>query len=248
MLTKGKTVGRYANRIKGGKFTLNGEEFFLTKNEGENTLHGGKENFKEKVWIVKEKGMDFCEFTYLSSDLEEGFPGNLEVSVRFTLKDSALQIDYEAFSDQDTVINLTNHAYFNLNGGGSVYDHKLSVDSDYILETDDELIPTGKFIETALTKYDLREMKKVESNYDDCFILNGKGLRKVAALYGLLSGIMMEMETTEPGVQVYNTDSEICLEAQHYPDSPNNPDFPTVILREGDMFESRTVYRFYENK
>lgn len=274
----GATVGRYANRIGGGKFTLNGKEYTLFKNDGENTLHGGREGFDKKWWKCEpfESPLeDALIFTYISHDGEEGFPGKMHVQVSFAWNDECcLTIRYLAQADQDTVINLTNHAYFNLSGEKDIFAHSLQVHADLITDVTPDLIPNGEYLPVENTPLDLREgallgqrigqkencrLLKGANGFDVNFVIPGKGLREAAVLSSEKTGRVMRVLTTEPGMQVYtgqglNTDGHqgthygayagVALETQHYPDSPNHPEFPTTTLRAGDTFQSTTAYAF----
>jgi aldose 1-epimerase len=277
----GATVGRYSNRIARGAFTLDGHAYTLARNNGENSLHGGVRAFHKVVW----KGRAIAgpppavEFTYLSRDGEEGYPGNLTVTVRYTLTDSnELRIDYSASTDKPTVVNLTNHSFFNLAGEGSgdVLRHVVTIDADRFTPVDAGLIPTGELRPVAGTPFDFRkptvigaridaadEQLRIAKGYDHNYVLNhaaGK-LGFAARILEPESGRIMEVLTTEPGMQFYtgqNLDgqdrgkgghlypprSAFCMETGHFPDSPNRPDFPTTVLRPGAEFRSTTVYRF----
>ena len=277
----GATVGRYANRIAHGAFTLDGHTYTLAHNNGENTLHGGVRGFHKVIW--KGRAIDgpppAIEFTYLSRDGEEGFPGNLTVNVRYTLTDeNELRIDYTATTDKPTVVNLTNHSFFNLAGEGSgdVLRHILTIDADRFTPAAAGLIPTGELRPVAGTPLDFRtptaigaridapdEQIRMSRGYDNNFVLNhaaGK-LSFAARISEPESGRTMEVLTTEPGLQLYTANTmggsspgkgghvyasrtAFCLEADHFPDSPNHPDFPTTVLRPGALFRSTTVYRF----
>ena len=275
----GATVGRYANRIARGRFTLNGKEYTLFQNNGPNTLHGGREGFDKKWWkgqTLEAPGEDAVLFTYVAHDGEEGFPGKMRVQVTFAWDDcNRLTIRYLAQSDQDTVVNLTNHAYFNLAGGGQILDHTLQVNADNVTDVDGELIPTGALLPVAGTPLDLRTPAALGerigqkashpllagANGFDCnYVLRGQGLREAAVLRDPGSGRGMRVETTEPGIQIYSGQglhttgrggavygpyAGVALETQHFPDSPNQPSFPSTLLRAGDTFQSTTVYAFF---
>jgi aldose 1-epimerase len=256
----GAAVGRFANRIGGASFTLNGKAYKLPANEGNNCLHGGN-GFQKKRWssIASEKAV----LMYIESpDGDEGFPGNLKVELKYTLTDeNELILDYTAVSDKDTVINLTNHTYFNLAGEGSILGQELMLDSEYYLEVDKALIPTGELIPVEGTAYDFRQLRPIkEGYYDNCFVLKeGNGVK--AEAYDPLSGRGLYMYTDLPGVQlycsawlggtkgrggrVYSKHEAFCLETQFFPDSPNKPQFPSCVLKAGEIFKSRTVYQFY---
>ena len=253
----GASVGRYANRIGGARFTLGGREYRITANEGKNTLHGGK-GIDKCVFSAERDGNSVC-FSLCEPDGSDGFPGKLEMSVRYTLtEDGALVIDYNAVSDADTVINLTNHSYFNLNGSGSALGHMLRLNAESYLEVDSELIPTGRLIGVDGTDFDFRTMREIKNGfYDHCFVLSGTDC---AELYSPVSGIRLSVETDMPAVQFYcagnlserkgkngssySKNHAVCLETQRFPDAPNKPGFPSAILRAGESFHSRTVYRF----
>ncbi len=273
----GATVGRYANRIANGKFMLNGTEFHLPINNGPNSLHGGPEGFSHQVWSGKEvKRSDAAgiEFTYVSKDGEAGYPGTLTAIATYWLtKDNAMQIDYSATTDKDTVVNLTNHAYFNLAGDakGDIFDQEMMIAADKYLETDKTLIPTGKMLDVKDTVMDFTSpkplgsgIKKLNENdpvggYDNCYVLKNDGkLALVAKAKDPKTGRIMEVWTDQPGVQLYSSNylngaaqnggfeqyAAFCLETQHFPDSPNHPDFPSTLLKPGETFKSTTIYKF----
>ena len=254
--TKGFSVGRYANRIAKGRFSIGDNMYQIAVNENGNALHGGKDRFQYREWraemydrwgIVTNDESDAYTVTFAlhSVDGDQGFPGNLDLRVSYELTDgNELVIKYEAVSDKDTVVNFTNHSYFNLNGGGVVKDHTLWVDTNYYTEVDDELIPTGRILPTEGTDFDLIQGGQYLTDLDTNFVLNGTGFRRVAVLKGLKTGITMTCFTDQPGLQVFNTPSEICLETQHYPDSPNHEDFPSTLLKAGEVFKSTTIYKF----
>ena len=253
--TKGVTVGRYANRIAGGRFCIGDNMYQLTVNENGNTLHGGKDRFQTREWraemydkwgIVTNDESDAYTVTFAlrSVDGDQGFPGNLELRVSYELTDSnEVVIRYEAKSDRDTVVNFTNHSYFNLNGGGVVKDHTLWVDTNAYTEVDDKLIPTGRILPTEGTDFDLIQGGQYLTDLDTNFVLNGSGFRRVAVLKGLKTGLTLACFTDQPGLQVFNTPSEICLETQHFPDSPNHDNFPSTLLKAGDTFKSTTIFK-----
>ncbi|WP_432183798.1 aldose epimerase family protein [Streptomyces tendae] len=252
----GALVGRYANRIAGGRFPLDGRTYALAPNEGPNTLHGGSRGFDKRVWDVSavEEGV---RLSRVSPHGEEGFPGRLEMSVTYTLDGSgALRIVYEAVTDAPTVLNPTNHSYFNLSGSGHAGGHELRLAASRITPVDAGLIPTGGLDDVADTRFDFRRARKVGSGYDHNFVLD-KGVtgtaEEVAELYDPASGRVLTVATTEPGLQLYTADhlgepfapgDGIALETQHFPDSPNRPGFPSTVLQPGEVFRSETVYGF----
>ncbi|MFG3132678.1 aldose epimerase family protein [Streptomyces tendae] len=252
----GALVGRYANRIAGGRFPLDGRTYALAPNEGPNTLHGGARGFDKRVWDVAavEEGV---RLSRVSPHGEEGFPGRLELSVTYTLDGSgALRIVYEAVTDAPTVLNPTNHSYFNLSGSGHASGHELRLAASRITPVDAGLIPTGGLDDVTDTRFDFRRARKVGSGYDHNFVLD-KGVtgtaEEVAELYDPASGRVLTVATTEPGLQLYTADhlgepfapgDGIALETQHFPDSPNRPGFPSTVLRPGEVFRSETVYGF----
>ncbi|MET9832948.1 aldose epimerase family protein [Streptomyces sp. NPDC006385] len=254
----GALIGRYANRIAGGRFALDGQVYPLAPNNAPNSLHGGEHGFDKRVWEVTpvEHGVRLGR---VSPHGEEGFPGRLEVSATYTLEaDGALRIAYEAVTDAPTVVNLTNHSYFNLAGSGSgnAGGHELRLAASRFTPVDADLIPTGSLDEVAGTRFDFREARKVGSGYDHNFVLD-KGVtaraEEVAELYDPSTGRALSVATTEPGLQLYTADhltepfapgDGIALETQHFPDSPNRPEFPSTVLRPGEVFRSETVYGF----
>lgn len=255
----GATIGRYANRIGGAKFSIDGTEYRITANEGRNTLHGGV-GFDKKKFDVVCKSDNAITFAIVSPDGDDGFPGNVKVSVSFCLNDeNALEICYTAVSDRDTVLNLTNHSYFNLRGEGKVLEHELRLNADCYTPVDEEQIPTGEVRSVEGTDFDFRSMRKIEKDfYDHNFVLNGDGL--CAEVFEPASGRTMFVTTDMPGVQfyaaawlterngkngaVYGKNSALCLETQFFPDSPNRPEFPSCLLKKGEVFSSKTVYKF----
>jgi len=273
----GGIIGRYANRIAHGTFKLDGKTYSIPKNDGDNALHGGLRGFDKKVWGAKEI-TDGIELTYVSKDGEEGFPGTLTTRVRYTLKGSALRIEYSATTDKDTVLNLTNHSYFNLagQGEGDVQQHTMMINADKFTPVDETLIPTGELRSVDGTPFDFRQPKtigeridgsdqqlKFGGGYDHNYVLNVSGAAPELAVRVTepKSGRVMEVLTTQPGVQLYTgnkLDGKLrgkggkayqsrygfCLETQHFPDSPNKPTFPSVVLKPGERFQSTTIYRF----
>lgn len=275
----GALIGRYGNRIGKGKFKLEGKDYQLQLNDGPNTLHGGTDGFYSKVWDAKQLDGQKLELTYVSKDGEAGYPGKLDVKVVYTLTDdNALQIDYTATTDKATVVNLTNHAYFNLNGEGnkSILDHELTIAADSITPVDSTLIPTGKLLAVAGTAFDFTKAKTIgksieETNeqlkfgkgYDHNFALNKHDAKTpVATVKSTLTGIKMEVFTSEPGLQFYSGNfltgadqdgkgkkaypfrSAICLETQHFPDAPNHPNFASTELKPGQTYKTSTTYKF----
>ncbi|CAM5337493.1 Aldose 1-epimerase OS=Streptomyces tendae OX=1932 GN=GUR47_10515 PE=3 SV=1 [Streptomyces tendae] len=252
----GALVGRYANRIAGGRFPLDGRTYALAPNEGPNVLHGGGRGFDKRVWEAQPVA-DGVRLSRVSPHGEEGFPGRLEMSATYTLDGSgALRIAYEAVTDAPTVLNPTNHSYFNLSGSGHAGGHELRLAASRITPVDADLIPTGGLDDVADTRFDFRRARKVGSGYDHNFVLD-KGVtataEEVAELYDPASGRVLTVATTEPGLQLYTADhlgepfapgDGIALETQHFPDSPNRPGFPSTVLRPGEVFRSETVYGF----
>jgi aldose 1-epimerase len=275
----GALIGRYGNRIGHARFTLDGVEYKLAANNGENSLHGGTRGFNQKLWTPRELPDGGLELTYLSKDGEEGYPGNLKAVVDYHLTDSnELKIDYSATTDKDTVLNLTNHSYFNLKGEGqgNILDHLITLNANRFTPVDAGLIPTGDLRAVSGTPFDFTkstaigarieqndEQLKLGKGYDHNWVLNngGKSLRLAARVLEPSSGRVMEVYTTEPGVQFYTgnfLDGSIkgkggrayqqrygfCLETQHFPDSPNKPQFPSTVLKPGQQFYSTTVFKF----
>jgi aldose 1-epimerase len=274
----GATIGRVANRIAGARFTLDGKEYPLAANIGPHHIHGGRVGFHQRVWQTRplppQADRAAVEFSYLSVDGEEGYPGNLTVKVTFTLTDdNELRIDYEAETDQPTPVNLTNHSYFNLAGHGDVLGHQLEIAADHYTPSDRALIPTGEIAPVAGTPLDFTTPRTIGSRidqlrphpngYDHNYVLNSGGgeLAFAARAVEPVSGRVLEAWTTEPGVQlftangfdgrivgtggvVYPRHAGFCLETQHFPDAINQPQFPSVVLRPGTTFRSATAFRF----
>lgn len=270
----GCLVGRYANRIAGAKFTLNGKDYTLAANNNGNSLHGGEKGFDKRVWTLVSYSDTSLTLAYLSNDGEEGYPGNLRVQVKYSLGEgNELKITYYAVTDLATPINLTNHCYFNLSAGtdSTVLDHELQLNADRYTPVNDQLIPTGKIESVKGTPMDFTQAKKIGTDldkvpggFDHNWVLNRKadGLEKIGSLYHAKSGRFMEIFTTQPGIQFYSGNfldgtlgytkagakyvkhGALCLETQHYPDSPNQPAFPGTILQPGVNFEQSTVYKF----
>jgi aldose 1-epimerase len=251
----GAVVGRYGNRIAGGRFTLDGVEHRLPLNNGPNSLHGGNHGFDRKVWTVSAATGSSVTLTLTSPDGDQGYPGTLTASVTYTLEDDALRLDYTAQTDAPTVVNLTNHSYFNLAGGGDVLGHVIQMDAEQYLPVDEDKIPTGEPAPVKGTPFDFTTPHAVgeryDGGYDHCFVLDG-GIRVTEPV----GGLTMEVTTTEPGVQFYaggmldgvatpyGPHAGLCLETQHFPDSPNQPQFPSTVLRPGETRTSTTSYRF----
>ncbi|MGP3957216.1 aldose epimerase family protein [Nonomuraea sp. 3N208] len=249
----GAVVGRYGNRIANGRFTLDGVEYRLPINNGVNSLHGGTEGFDRKVWTVQDRSVDSVTLTLTSPDGDQGYPGTLTAQVTYTLADDALRIDYAIETDAPTVVNLTNHSYFNLAGAGDVRDHVVRIEAEHYLPVDEHKIPTGELAPVKGTPFDFTEphavAERYDGGYDHCFVLGG-GMQVTAG------GLTMEVTTTEPGVQFYTGSmldgvatpygpfAGLCLETQHYPDSPNQAHFPSTVLRPGERRTSTTTYRF----
>jgi len=276
----GPLIGRYGNRIARGKFTLDGKEYLLATNNGENHLHGGIKGFDKVIWTARsstDKNGANLELSYLSADGEEGYPGNLNIQVVYTLtEDNKLRIVYSATTDKSTVVNLTHHSYFNLAGGGEVLDHRLLLNADRYTPTDKRSIPTGVVSGVAGTPFDFtnetaigarigqdNEQLKFGRGYDHNWVLTrkGNGIELAARVYEPISGRVMEVLTTEPGIQFYSGNfldgslpgkggkqypyrSGFCLETQHFPDSPNHSNFPTTVLRPGQKYSQTTIYAF----
>jgi aldose 1-epimerase len=272
----GATIGRFGNRIGRARFSLDGVEYKLAKNNGENSLHGGNRGFDKVMWAPKKLLGGGLELSYLSPDGEEGYPGNLSVTVTFTMGRNGLRIDYAATTDKDTILNLTNHSYFNLRGGeGDVLNYRVMLNADRFTPVDAGLIPTGELRPVAGTPFDFRrpqtigarigqenEQLRFGKGYDHNWVVNrkGAGLSLAARVDDPSSGRVLEVHTTEPGVQFYTSNSlsnvqgkggrtygprsAFCLETQHFPDSPNHPGFPSTVLRASQQFHSTTEFRF----
>lgn len=275
----GSLVGRYGNRIANGTFSLNGKTYTLAKNNGPNHLHGGIKGFDKAVWQAHPSAPSDSSLTltYRSADGEEGYPGNLDVTVIYTLTDdNELRIEYTATTDQDTVINLTNHSYFNLAGAGTILDHELELASDAFLPTDVQQIPTGEQRPVRGTPMDFNrptaigaritpddeQIRLGNGGYDHTWVLGPSGVERFAArAFEPSTGRALEVYTTQPGVQLYTGNvldgsligkggqryvkhSAFCLETQHFPDSPNQPQFPSTVLKAGQVYNHVTRFRF----
>lgn len=280
----GALVGRYGNRIGGAQFTIDGQVYNLVKNNGVNHLHGGRRGFDKYLWhaeSIEHQGLPGLRLHRVSPDMEEGYPGNLDITVIYTLdNENRLSIEYNATTDKKTVCNLTNHAYFNLAGhdNGNILDHEMMINADHYTPVDDGLIPTGEIAPVEGTPFDFRSPVKIGARidsghpqmqigggYDHNFVLNhqpGQGAVQLAAVvYEPTSGRVMETYTSEPGVQFYTGNfmsgqvvgksgkayprrGAFCLETQHFPDSPNKPGFPSVLLEPGQTYHTVTAYKF----
>jgi aldose 1-epimerase len=261
----GALIGRYANRIAGGRFSLNGVEYQLAQNNDANHLHGGVKGFDKRIWKVTETPAGL-HLEYFSPDGEESYPGNLNVAVDYSLNDeNELRIDYHATTDKDTIINLTNHSYFNLAGKGTILDHELTLRARNFTPVSADLIPTGEIRSVVGTPMDFRTARVIANGgYDHNFVLddwNHGSIRSVARLSEPSSGRVMEVFTTQPGIQFYSGNfldgsligkggiayekyAALCLETQHFPDSPNQPNFPSTVLRAGETYNETTIYKF----
>lgn len=276
----GAIIGRFGNRIAKGQFTIDGKTYTSSINNGLNTLHGGKVGYHYVIWDAKLISKNTLELSYLSKDLEEGYPGNLYVTVIYSLTDdNELKIEYKATTDKKTVLNLTNHAYFNLNGegNGSILNHDLEIYANEITPVDTTLIPTGKLQPVVNTPFDFTKATKIGARinnkdeqlingkgYDHNYVLSGKaglGMTHAASVKGDLTGIVMDVYTQEPGLQFYSGNfmkgintfkngkkddyrTAFCLETQHYPNSPNQPNFPSTLLNPGQEYHTISIYKF----
>jgi len=280
----GALIGRYGNRIANAKFTLEGKTYEIDQNDDPNSLHGGKEGFHTRFWnikAVKDAKFPTLKLTYTSADGEEGYPGKLTTTVFYTLTDdNALEISYEAEADKPTVVNLTQHSYFNLSGNftKTITDHEMQINADKFLPVNETLIPTGEQKAVKETPFDFTVSKPIGKDinadddqlkkgkgYDHNWILNGKGFRSIAKVYHPETGRLMEVFTDEPGVQFYSGNfldgkfdtktggknefrTGFCLETQHFPDSTNQPSFPSTELKPGQKYQSKTIYKFSVKK
>ena len=276
----GAIVGRYANRIADARFTLHGKEYRLARNDGRNSLHGGQRGFDKRIWSPREISGG-VELTYVSPDGEEGYPGTLQTKVSYTVDANELRIGYSASADRESFVNLTNHSYFNLAGhsSGDILGHELELDADSFTPTDNNQIPTAVLQRVAGTPFDFTqptpigsrnntydEQLRIGRGYDHNWVLRDRVSEPsiAARLREPRTGRMMEVLTTEPGLQFYGGNlldgtiigkrgtrygrhAGLCLETQHFPNSPNTPQFPSTVLKPGDLFESLTIYRFLVN-
>ena len=272
----GAVPGRYAGRIGGGVFRLNGTEYRLACNNGPNAIHGGPHGFGKRAWRLVEAGARHAILALNSPDGEEGYPGTLDVQVTYRLSDSELCIQYDAQTSRPTVVNLTNHSYFNLagEGSGTILNHELAIEADYFAPIDDRHVPTGELRPVSGTAFDFTVARRIGTRiadpdsqlsfaggYDHTYVLRGAGLRQVAFLRDRESGRTLNVKTTEPALQLYTANSlkgtlfgpskrpygrhdAVCLETQHLPDSPNQPAFPTTVVRPEQPFKSTTIFRF----
>jgi aldose 1-epimerase len=271
----GGVVGRYANRIRGGRFALDGREVVLDTNDGPNHLHGGRQGFHRRLWTTDPGTDGAVRLRLVSADGEGGYPGRLDVSVTYALSaQNELCVDYHATTDRATPVNLTQHSYFNLAGSGTVLDHLLTIDADRYTPVDETLIPTGELAPVEGSPFDFTRATPVGARigdaheqlrhgrgYDHNFVLRGGGLARAARLADPRSGRVLDISTTEPGLQFYSGNflggepagrggrayaphDGLCLETQAFPDSPNRPDFPSTIVRPGEPYRSRTVFAF----
>ncbi|WP_419214226.1 aldose epimerase family protein [Maribacter sp. X9] len=244
----GASVGRYAGRISKGGFDLDREKFFLHQQEGVH-LHGGKEGFHQKFWNIEEvntKENPHVKLSYKSKHLEEGYPGNLTVNVTYRLMSNALQIVYEGVTDRSTVVNLTNHSYFKLDSNPYIDDCELQLNCPYLLETKENLLPTGDIIPVRKTELDFLLSKEIGVKRLDTVFIKDTGSEKVGELHSNLSGISMKVYSNQPAVVVYTPPDfpGICFENQNYPDAPNQPDFPNSILRPGEIYNNISIFKF----
>ena len=271
----GALIGRHANRIARGRFSLNGVEYQLPCNNGANHLHGGFKGFDKRVWDVRESEKTL-HLTYFSKDGEEGYPGNVTAAVDYVLLDNELRVDYRATTDRDTIVNLTNHSYFNLRGAGTILDHELTLNADHFTPVSEDLIPTGEIRSVEGTPMDFRNDKAIGAEigasydqlgftggYDHNFAVNDYdgSLRSFGRLYEPDTGRVLEVLTTQPGMQFYSGNfldgslvgrngfvyvkyAGLCLEPQHFPDAPNHSSFPSTVLRPGEEYQQTTIFRF----
>lgn len=279
---QGALIGRYGNRIANGKFTLDGQTYQLAQNNGPNNLHGGPKGFDQRVWTIEEHPVDngvALKLSYLSKDMEEGFPGNLQTEVIYHLTDkNELKIDYKATTDKKTIVNLTQHSYFNLSGNMKydILQHEVMINADQFVPVTGTLIPTGELKDVSGTPFDFKtpmtigaridkddQQLKYGVGYDHCWVVNGPAdsLRLAATVHDPSNGRVMSVYTTEPGIQFYSGNFldgsttgkygavyakrfGLCLETEHFPDSPNQKNFPSVELAPGEVYSTQTVYAF----
>ena len=277
--SQGAMVGRYGNRIARAQFTMDGVTYHLAANNGRNHLHGGFNRMGSRVWDIDTVGENCVTFHLFSPDGDEHYPGNMNIYITYTLTDdNEMVVNYKADTDKKTIINLTNHSFFNLTSctqRGTVLDHILQVESDAITEVDQEMIPTGRLLQTAGTAFDFTTPKRIGQDifsddpqlklargYDHNFVLRGTGMRRVATLYSPQSGRRMEVITDQLGAQIFTANglnhaelpmrhgrpqepyAAVCLETQHFPDSPNHPEFPSTVLEAGKNYDTTTIFRF----
>jgi aldose 1-epimerase len=257
-------IGRVANRIAGAQFELDGTTYKLNANEKKNTIHGGRKGFAQAVWTVEDgperMNESSVKLSYVSKDGEEGYPGNLKTTVTYSLTDkNEFRIEYEAETDKPTIVNLTNHAYWNLAGGGSCLDNILWIPAKSYTPTDDELIPTGEIVPVKDTPMDftrptrigerIEQLKPKLNGYDHNYVLGeGKGLKMAARLVDPKTGRIMEVRTTQPAVQIYTANhlahTAVCIETQHYPDAIHHTNFPPIVVRPGKPLKQMTLFTF----
>ncbi len=271
----GACCGRFANRLAGGRFSIDGTEYSMAINNGPNGLHGGIMGFDKKIWTAKIVGDSSVKMSLVSPDGEEGYPGTLHVDLVYMLTDdNELKLEYTATTDKKTIVNLTNHSYFNLAGSGSIHGHLIRINADQWTVVDEHSTPTGELCDVAGTEMDLRDPTPIGRNidqvqglgYDHNYCINQPApgeLTLAASVFEPHSGRTMECWTTEPGVQfytgnymqhiqgksgaIYDKQEGFCLETQHYPDSPNHPDFPSTVLAPGETYSQTTIYKFGVN-
>lgn len=244
----GASVGRYAGRISRGGFDLDREKFFLYQEDGVH-LHGGKEGFHQKFWTIEEvntKDNPHVKLSYKSKHLEEGYPGNLTVNVTYRLMGNALQIIYEAVTDRSTVVNLTNHSYFKLDNNPYIDECELQLNCPYLLETKENLLPTGDFIPVRKSEYNFLLPREIGVQRLNTVFVKDSGSEKVGELHSNVSGISMSIYSNQPAVVIYTPPDfpGICFENQNYPDAPNQPDFPKSILRPGEIYNNISIFTF----
>ncbi len=258
----GAVAGRYSGRIKHGRFTLNGNEYQLVTNNNGHTLHGGKEGFDQKVWNLESLSQSSVTLSYRSSDGDQNFPAELYVEVKYSLTEhNDLQIEYGATASGDTIVNMTQHTYFNLDGhDGNVLSQQLQLASDTLIEVDGDLIPTGKFVPASTKDFDFKQARTCPTTIDDSFVINDN-TSPAAILTSKKTGLQLQVFSDQPSLHIYvggdcfdeipgksgvkyHEHSGICFESQHLPDSPNHPHFPSTVLRKGDSYRQQTVWKF----